>query len=213
MSNFEDLIKEKPISSIHLQRKTALVTVENKVQKIKELEPDNPNPRIFTRIEQEANDALQILEKANSALVTSLIKVNPNINLEESFQKDQKYVRGEEFKCINAIEGYIKHFADKGIMYPLDSKPDSTPSDLASILKQTTQMTNKCWNENVEKIIKTNSSAAPKPTQPHFTSKQTDADYGAFSDFWSRFQHFTKKCVGKSDKLESRVVLKEKHIF
>ena len=202
MSNFEDLIKEKPISSIHLQRKTALVTVENKVQKIKELDPDNPNPRIFTRIEQEANDALQILEKANSALVTSLMKVNPNINLEESFQKDQKDVRGEEFICINAIEGYIKHFADKGIMYPLDSKPDSTPSDLASILKQTTQMTNKCWNENVEKIIKTNSSAAPKPTQPHFTSKQTDADYGAFSDFWSRFQHFTKKCVGKSDKLE-----------
>ena len=59
MSNFEDLIKEKPISSIHLQRKTALVTVENKVQKINEFEQANPNSRIFSRIEQEANEVMQ----------------------------------------------------------------------------------------------------------------------------------------------------------
>ena len=202
MSSFEDLIKEKPILSIHLQRKTALVAVDNKVQKISELDSDNPNSRIFSRIEQEAEEALQTLAKSNNALVTASMKVNSDINLDESFIADQKYVRGEEFKCINAIEAYIKLLTDKGITYPLDPKPDSTPTNLASILKQTTQLTNKCWNENVEKIIKSNSSAAPKPTQPHFTSTQTDADFSAFSDFWSRFQHFTKKCVKDSDKLE-----------
>ena len=202
MSSFEDLIIEKPVKSIYLQRKTALVTLNSKILKIGELDKDNPNTRIFSRIEHEADEALQALGKANSALVTSLMKVNSDINSDKSFQIDQKSVRSEEFKLINAIEDYIKVFSDKGISYPLDSKPDSAPSDLANILKQTSQLNNKCWNENVEKLLKNTSSAAPKPTQPFFTSKQTDADFSAFSDFWSRFQHFTKKCTNNSDKLE-----------
>ena len=138
MSKFEDLIKLKPIVSIHLQRETALITIDNEVQMIDELDKDNPNSRIFSRIERETNETLHTLKKSNSALVASLVKANPDIRLDDSFLKDQKQIRGEQFKCIKAIESYIKHFADKGITYPLDSKPDSAPSDLASILKKTT---------------------------------------------------------------------------
>ena len=205
MSDFMNLITLKPTMSIHLQRKTALIKLDSKFQMLNELDTNKPSTRIFSRIECEVNEALHTLEKTNSTFISSLVKANSEIELEDSFKEDQKYIRSEQFKCLNAIEAYIELLTTKGINYPSDSKSGSEPSDLADILKQTTQLTNKLitkQDENIDKILKNNSSAAPKPSQPYFTSRQIDADFAAFKDFWSRFEHFTKKVASPSDKLE-----------
>ncbi|CAL4131185.1 unnamed protein product, partial [Meganyctiphanes norvegica] len=205
MSDFKNLITLKPTTSIHLQRETALIELDSKFQMLNELDTNKPSIRIFSRIEGEVNEALHTLEKTNSAFISSLVKANPEIKLEDSFKEDQKYIRNEQFKCINAIEAYTELLTVKGINYPSDSKSGLDPSDLADILKQTTQLTNKLitkQDENIDKILKNNTSGAPKPSQPYFTSRQIDADFAAFKDFWSRFEHFTKKVVSPSDKLE-----------
>ena len=216
MTTFKEIIKTKPVLSLYTQRDTELLALENKVDKLDGLDKENPNLRIFTRIEAESNDALMKLEKANKALIHSLLKHNPDIKSDQSYKDDQKNVRDVDFKCINAIESYIQVLNDKGITYPPESKPNSTFSDVAQVLQETTKMTNQLLTrqdentaklltsqgENIEKILKTSSAGAPKPSQPFFHSKQNDTDYATFKDFLSRFEHFTKKVANGADKLE-----------
>ena len=63
-------------------------------------------------------------------------------------------------------------------------------------------------DENIKKLTKTNSSIVPRPTQPLFKSRETDADYELFSDFLPRFKHFVsgvKKDVNKLEWLKSSI--------
>ena len=209
MSSFDELIAEKPIITIHLQRKAVLLKVDNHIEKLKELNIENPNSRIFARIEKDANETLHSLAKANSAFVSALVKANSYIETDESYKKDQKHVREVKFKCINAIEAYLKILEDKGLTRPQDSKPGLQEVDVAQILKESNKFSNQLTNqiltkqdENIEKLLKLSNSGAPKPTQPHFKSSQTDADYQNFKEFFSRFEHFTKKVTSPADKLE-----------
>ena len=119
MSEFSDLVAGKPTMQIYLLRKSALVKLDSEYQMLIELDTNTPSLRIFSRIECEVNEALHTLEKINSSFISSLVKASPEIELEESFKEDQKYIRSQQFKCINAIEAYILVLTEKGINIPL----------------------------------------------------------------------------------------------
>ena len=97
MSSFDELIAEKPIITIHLQRKAVLLKVDNHIEELKELNIENPNSCIFARIENDANETLHSLAKSNSAFVSALVKANSYIETDESYKKDQKHVREVKF--------------------------------------------------------------------------------------------------------------------
>ena len=205
MSSFGDLIQVKAIAYALLQRDTALFAMKERVHKINDLSSDSPNPRIFGKVEQEANEELSTLKGANRNLVSLLLNSNRDIKSDSAFQVDQKNVRSEEFKCMNAIDNYIQLFADKNITYPVDSKPNSDPSDLDTItkvLKSQSETTVKVVDKMLKEFSHKDNSAAPRPSQPFFTSKQTEADFAAFKEFLKKFEHFTSKCISKTAKLE-----------
>ena len=60
----------------------------------------------------------------------------------------------------------------------------------------------KSQQDNIDKLAKSNSTAAPKPSQPHFKSKESDTDFEAFRDFLPRFEHFVSKVSSDKQKLE-----------
>ena len=114
MSSFKELIAAKPALSVFNNRETVLINVNNKLELISSLDTENPNSRIFSRVERETNEALLNLEKTNSALISILLKRNPKIKSDDSFISDQKEIRNVQFKCINDLEAYTKLLEGKG---------------------------------------------------------------------------------------------------
>ena len=207
MSGFKELIAAKPAQAVCNQRKTALIDLNNKLQMIASLSTENPNSRVFSRVEEETNEDLVNLKKANRALISILLKGNPNIESDDSFKSDQKDIRDVQFKCISDLEAYTKLLEGKGLILPHDPNQGSAQSqiDLSKVLNHSTTLTNQLickQDENIEKLLKQSGSSAPKPSQPFFTSKQNDTDYAAYKDFHSRFEHFVKKVSNDADKLE-----------
>ena len=157
MSSFKELIAAKPAQAVCNQRKTALIDLNNKLQMIASLSTENPNSRVFSRVEEETNEDLVNLKKANRALISILLKGNPNIESDDSFKSDQKDIRDVQFKCISDLEAYTKLLEGKGLILPHDPNQGSAHSQivLSKVLNHSTTLTNQLiskQDENIEKL-------------------------------------------------------------
>ena len=104
MAEFTELIKSGKIQAAYLQRQATLEEISRNVLLIKDLDQANPNSRTFNRLESNANKSLDELKLANRELEIRLHKVNPDINNDESYIADQKFVRKQQFSLIIVIE-------------------------------------------------------------------------------------------------------------
>ena len=60
----------------------------------------------------------------------------------------------------------------------------------------------KSQDKSNEKLVKSHGNSGPKASQPVFTSKGNDSDYGNYRDFLSRFEFFVIKCFSNVEKLK-----------
>ena len=108
--------------------------IDHNVTLINDLDRENPIVRTFTRFESNVNELLNELKLANVELATHLVKANPQINNDESYKTDKKFVNEQLFSACKAIDDYTELLNSKGIPYPPNVKPEASSGDLAAIL-------------------------------------------------------------------------------
>ena len=98
------------------------------------IQMQTPNPRTYRRVESYANTALENLKSTSKELDVLLFKSNLNITEDEVYISDKEHDRGQVFKLITAMDGYVKILNDKEITYPPDAKPVDLSEDLATLV-------------------------------------------------------------------------------
>ena len=134
MTEFTQIIKSGKSQTAYLHRQALLDQLNQNELLIKDLDQDSPNARTFTRLESNANKALEEYKLADRDLSIQLHNANPDIKNDKSYMADQKLARDQQFSLINVIDDYIQLLNTKGITYPSEVKPASSTSDLAAIL-------------------------------------------------------------------------------
>ena len=115
--------------------------------------------------------------------------VKPSTNQNDSLTEVLKTIATENTKRDKQLAEQNKQITD------LISNLSKNQSDNISVLVTK-------HDENIKKLTKTNSSIVPRPTQPLFKSRETDADYELFRDFLPRFKHFVSGVKKDANKLE-----------
>ena len=199
------LIKSGKVRTAYLHRQALLDQLKQNELLIKDLDQDTPNARTFTRLESNANKALEEWKVADRDLSIQLLNANPDIKNDKSYMADQKLARDQQFSLINVIDDYIELLNSKGILYPPD-KPESSSGDLAAVLTTldksavaqekilntlvASQDKNAAAQADLSKTLvnqlksHATSRLGPKATQPKFKPKGNDSDYAEFKDFF-----------------------------
>ena len=168
------------MKAAYLDKRTALADIGHNLKTIKDLDEENPNARVFSRVESDAEKSFDVLKAASKELNRLLFDANPDIENDESYLADLKAQRAQHIELCNAIDDYIEILNIKGIKYPSDAKPVVTSGDLDNILATLVSSQDKqvlAQNKCMDKLVKSHGNSGPKAIQPIFTSKNNDSDY------------------------------------
>ena len=224
---FEQVLRENKAASAYANRQEAFHTLGTTIAKLDKLSTqENVGFPRFSRLEKELEINISRLRELNGILVRALLASEPSLMGDAGMKKDSDAVESAIDTSLDKLDTMRQRSEIQQALQGSKPVPDGT-ENLTEILKymqdenakQSKQMSDLISNlsknqsdnitslmtkqdENMGKLVKNNSSAAPKPVQPMFKSRENDTDYENYRDFLPRFEHFVNRVATDKHKLE-----------